>query len=108
MKFLNLKLALVALAISASSLSATYTYESGQALIDLKTNHIATSVNLGVGDDRVSGAFNLGFTFDFYGQAFTQARMATNGCLHFKTSGSFCTGGSAISLRMSPSWTVSR
>ena len=90
MKFLNLKLALVALAISASSLSATYTYESGQALIDLKTNHIATSVNLGVGDDRVSGAFNLGFTFDFYGQAFTQARMATNGCLHFKTSGSFC------------------
>jgi hypothetical protein len=88
MKFSPLKLALVVLAISASSLSAQYTYEGGQALIDL-TGESGTT-NLGVGDDRVSGAFNLGFTFDFYGESFTQARMATNGCLHFKTSGSYC------------------
>ena len=42
------------------------------------------------GDDQVSGAFNLDFTFTFYGEDFTSARMATNGCLHFKTTGSYC------------------
>ena len=72
----------------ASNLSATYTYQNNQALVDL-TNQSNTTV-LNVGDDQVSNAFNLGFTFDFYGQAFTQGRMATNGCLHFKTSGAFC------------------
>ena len=62
-----------------------YIYESNQSLIDL-TNQSNTT-NLNAGDDQVSAAFNLGFTFDFYGQAFTQGRIATNGCLHFKTSG---------------------
>ena len=89
MKSINLIYVLLAVWVSSPA-AATYTYESGQALIDLQTNDIATSVNLGVGDDRVSGAFNLGFTFDFYGESFTQARMATNGCLHFKTSGAYC------------------
>ena len=42
------------------------------------------------GDDQVSGAFNLDFTFTFYGEDFTTARMATNGCLHFGSSGSYC------------------
>jgi hypothetical protein len=65
-----------------------YIYESNQSLIDL-TNQSNTT-NLNAGDDQVSAAFNLGFTFDFYGQAFTQGRIATNGCLHFKTSGAFC------------------
>ena len=82
MKSINLIYVLLAVWVSSPA-AATYTYESGQALIDLQTNDIATSVNMGVGDDRVSGAFDLGFTFDFYGQSFTQARMATNGCLHF-------------------------
>ena len=68
--------------------SSTYIYEANQALINL-TNQSSTT-NLNVGDDQVSAAFNLGFTFDFYGDAFTQARMATNGCLHFKTTGAFC------------------
>ena len=72
------------------TLNAGYVYEANQSLIDLKTNYIATSYNLGVGDDRVSSAFNLDFTFTFYGEDFTSARMATNGCLHFKTSGSYC------------------
>ena len=70
------------------NLSATYTYQNNQALINL-TNQSGTT-NLNASDDQVSSAFNLGFTFDFYGQAFTQGRMATNGCLHFKTSGAFC------------------
>jgi hypothetical protein len=38
---------------------------------------------MAVGDDAVSAAFNLDFTFTFYEQDFTSARMATNGCLHF-------------------------
>ena len=72
----------------ASNLSAAYVYEANQALINL-TNQSGTT-NLNAGDDQVSGAFNLGFTFDFYGQEFTQGRIATNGCLHFKTSGAYC------------------
>jgi len=70
------------------NVSSTYVYEANQALINL-TNQSGTT-NLNAGDDQVSGAFNLGFTFDFYGQTFTQGRMATNGCLHFKTSGAYC------------------
>ena len=68
--------------------SSTYIYEANQALINL-TNQSGTT-NLNAGDDQVSGAFNLGFTFDFYGQEFTQSRISTNGCLHFKTSGAYC------------------
>ncbi len=58
-----------------------YIYESNQSLIDL-TNQTGTT-NLNAGDDQLSSAFNLDFTFDFYGESFTSARMATNGCLHF-------------------------
>ena len=76
------------LLILSSSLYATYTYEANQDLIDLTSQSGTT--NLAASDDGVSSAFNIGFTFDFYGQAFTQARMATNGCLHFKTSGAYC------------------
>ena len=68
---------------------ADYIYEANQSLYDLQTNSVG-STGLGSNDDAVSGAFNIGFTFDFYGQSFTQARMATNGCLHFKTSGAYC------------------
>ena len=68
---------------------ASYIYEANQSLYDLQTNS-SGSTGLGSNDDAVSGAFNIGFTFDFYGQSFTQARMATNGCLHFKTSGAYC------------------
>jgi len=73
----------------ATTLQASYIYEADQALYDLQTNS-AGSTGLGSNDDAVSGTFNIGFTFDFYGQQFTQARMATNGCLHFKTSGAYC------------------
>ena len=68
--------------------NATYIYEANQSLIDLKTNYIATSYNMNAGDDQVSSVFNLDFTFTFYGQDFTMAKMATNGCLHFWKSGS--------------------
>ena len=65
-----------------------YIYEGNQSLIDL-TNQSGTT-NLNSGDDQVSSAFSLGFNFDFYNQTFSSARMATNGCLHFTTSGSYC------------------
>jgi hypothetical protein len=58
-----------------------YIYEGNQSLVDL-TNESNTT-NLNSGDDQLSSAFNLDFTFDFYGDSFTSARMATNGCLHF-------------------------
>ena len=74
----------------SSFLSANYIYEDNQSLFNLHTNHIATSNNLASGDDRVSTVFDLDFTFSFYGQDFTKARMATNGCLHFGASGGFC------------------
>ena len=63
------------------NLSSQYIYEGNQSLIDL-TNQTGTT-NLNVGDDQLSSAFNLDFTFNFYDQQFTSARMATNGCLHF-------------------------
>mgnify|MGYP003640758341 CR=1 FL=1 len=66
-----------------------YIYEANQSLYDLQTNS-SGSTGLGSNDDAVSSAFNIGFTFDFYGESFTQARMATNGCLHFKISGAYC------------------
>ena len=64
-----------------SNLSAQYIYEGNQSLVDL-TNESGTT-NLNVGDDQLSSAFNLDFTFTFYDKEFTSARMATNGCLHF-------------------------
>ena len=78
----------VALLLFASSVNANYIYEANQSLFDL-TSQTGTT-NMASGDDQVSGAFNLDFTFTFYGQDFTSARMATNGCLHFKTTGSYC------------------
>ena len=68
--------------------NATYVYEANQNLIDL--TGLDNTTSLAAGDDQVSNAFNLGFTFDYYGQEFTQARVATNGCLHFQTSGAYC------------------
>jgi hypothetical protein len=67
----------------SSLLSASYIYESNQSLFDL-TNQTGTT-NLNSGDDSLSAAFNLDldFTFTFYENDFTSARMATNGCLHF-------------------------
>ena len=84
----NLVKALSLCLLSVATVNATYVYESGQSLIDL-TNETGTT-SLAVGDDSVSAAFNLGFTFTFYGEDFTSARMATNGCLHFKASGGYC------------------
>ena len=73
-------LSLVALFFAAKG-SAEYVYEANQDLFDL-TNQTGTT-NFNTGDDQLAGAFNLDFTFTYYGEDFTSARMATNGCLHF-------------------------
>ena len=86
-----------------------YIYEGNQSLIDL-TNQSGTT-NLNSGDDQVSNAFSLGFNFDFYNQTFNSARMATNGCLHFKTSGAYCSDytpdplANQYTYTMLPFWT---
>ena len=67
-------------AFFASPVQAQYIYEADQDLYDL-TGHSGTT-NLGVGDDSISAQFNFGFDFEYYGNTFTFARMATNGCLH--------------------------
>ena len=73
---------LVILSLLISNFSfANYIYENNQPLFDLTTQVDAT--NLNSGDDSLSNAFDLNFTFNFYGEGFTSARMATNGCLHF-------------------------
>ena len=77
------------LLFASTQVEADYVYEASQPLYDLQTNS-SGSTGLGSNDDSVSPAFNLGFTFTFYGNDFTQARMATNGCLHFNLTGSYC------------------
>ena len=74
---------------AALNVKADYVYEGSQDLYDLQTNS-SGSTGLGSNDDSVSAAFDLGFTFTFYGNDYTQARMATNGCLHFILTGSYC------------------
>ena len=81
----------IACLFSVNALSQ-YTYESGQDLYHLQTNANSFNGELAyeVVDDGISPAIDLSFNFTFYGTTFTQARMATNGCLHFGSSGSYC------------------
>ena len=74
------------------SVYGQYTYESGQDLYHLQTNanNFEGELAYEVSDDGISPAIDLSFNFTFYGSTFSQARMATNGCLHFGSSGSYC------------------
>ena len=75
-----------------NSLQANYTYEANQPLYDLhrNANNFQGELAYEVVDDGISPAIDLSFNFTFYGSTFSQARMATNGCLHFGNSGSYC------------------
>ena len=79
-------------ALGVNQLKAEYIYEANQSLYQLQTNanNFEGELAYSVSDDGVSPAIDLSFNFTFYGQTFSQARIATNGCLHFKTSGSYC------------------
>ena len=74
------------------SVYGQYTYEAGQDLFHLQTNanNFEGELAYSVSDDGISPAIDLSFNFTFYGNTFSQARMATNGCLHFGSSGSYC------------------
>ena len=71
---------------------AQYIYENNQGLYDLhdNANNFQGELAYEVSDDGISPAIDLSFNFTFYGSTFSKARMATNGCLHFGSSGSYC------------------
>jgi len=79
-------------ALGLNKLQAEYIYEANQSLYHLQTNanNYEGELAYSISDDGVSPAIDLSFNFTFYGETFNQARIATNGCLHFKTSGSYC------------------
>ena len=79
-------------ALLSFNLASQYTYEANQPLYDLhdNANNFQGELAYEVSDDGISPAIDLSFNFTFYGSTFSQARMATNGCLHFGNSGSYC------------------
>ena len=79
-------------ALGVNQLKAEYIYEANQSLYHLQTNanNFEGELAYSVADDGVSPAIDLSFNFTFYGQTFNQARMATNGCLHFLTNSTYC------------------
>jgi len=85
-------LCLVLVGLLSSNVLGQYTYEANQPLYDLhdNANNFQGELAYEVVDDGISPAIDLSFNFSFYGSTFTQARMATNGCLHFGNSGSYC------------------
>ena len=87
-----MKKSIASLILFSSFSFSNYIPESNQPLYQLQTNANDFQGELAyeVSDDGVSPAIDLSFNFNFYDQTFDQARMATNGCLHFKTSGAYC------------------
>ena len=85
-------LCFVIIGLISSNIYGQYTYEANQPLYDLhdNANNFQGELAYEVVDDGISPAIDLSFNFSFYGSTFTQARMATNGCLHFGNSGSYC------------------
>jgi len=83
---------LVSCLLIFNNLQANYTYEANQPLYDLhrNANNFQGELAYEVVDDGVSPAIDLSFNFTFYGSTFSQARMSTNGCLHFGDSGDYC------------------
>lgn len=62
--------------------SGTTTYQVSQnGSFDLESTTGSTSVTLG--DDEVSGLLNLGFTFRFFDNTYTQFRISSNGFVTF-------------------------
>ena len=45
----------------------------------------ATGTNLALTDDSDSDLFNIGFTFSFYGNSYTQVNVGSNGVIYFTT-----------------------
>ena len=63
--------------------SATDFTIGSASILDLRNQSGTSQWN--ISDDSRSGAINLGFTFGFYGNEYTQGYMSTNGCWSFTT-----------------------
>jgi hypothetical protein len=61
------------------SQEVTVVYSADKSIWDLRNFSGATDMS--AQDDGTSQVFNLGFDFDFFGQTFDKAYMASNGCL---------------------------
>jgi hypothetical protein len=61
------------------SQEVTAVYSADKPIWDLRNFNGATDMS--AQDDGTSQVFNLGFDFDFFGQTFDKAYMASNGCL---------------------------
>ena len=61
------------------SQEVTVVYSADKPIWDLRNFSGATDMS--AQDDGTSQVFNLGFDFDFFGQTFDKAYMASNGCL---------------------------
>ena len=64
--------------------SGVYIYEGSQDLVDLYSNHIATSYNLNSNDDTWSSQVAFGFEWNRWGQNWGHAKMSTNGCVNLR------------------------
>ena len=82
-KHLKKIFASLSLLLAWPSFASDFTVGSS-SIIDLR-NESGTS-QWDIGDDSRSGAINLGFTFNFFGNNYTQGYMSTNGCWSFTTS----------------------
>lgn len=79
---------LAALALVASPAMAQDVTQSTIGLINIAP----TGTPLNLGDDATSQV-QLGFTFDYFGQSFTQAWVSSNGFLSFSTNANLCCDG---------------
>lgn len=79
---------LAALALVASPAMAQDVTQSTIGLINIAPT--GTPLNLG---DDATAQVQLGFTFDYFGQQFTQAWVSSNGFLSFSTSDNLCCNG---------------
>jgi hypothetical protein len=60
------------------------------------TDISTTGTSLSLGDDSVSSALDLGFSFDFYGTDYTQVYISSNGFLSFENTGNGCCSGQPL------------
>lgn len=83
----------VAALLSASPASASYFQSSiSRAYPDIT----GTGTNSTFSDDQLTGPIPLGFSFDFFGNAYTSAYISSNGFLTFTPQASGCCDGMPI------------